>query len=82
MTKKIKEFEVKVKKEVVESITCDLCGITHYEDDNICLENLFASIDWTAGYDSKFDMTNFKLDMCDDCINKLAKTKKNHLENN
>lgn len=79
MTKVLKEIEV--KKSIVESITCDICGVTHYASDNVCLKNIFASVDWTAGYDSKFDMTSFKIDMCDNCINKLAKTKKNHLEN-
>jgi hypothetical protein len=40
MTRKTRE--VQVVQEVVESITCDFCGITHYEDDNVCLENLFC----------------------------------------
>ena len=76
MTKKTREIQV--TQEVVESITCDYCGMTQYEDDNCSLDNIFASIEWTAGYDSNYDMTTFYLDLCDKCMNKLSKKKVDH----
>jgi hypothetical protein len=35
----------------------------------------FANIKWTAGFDSKFDMTTFELDICDNCMNLYSSAK-------
>lgn len=68
--------EIQESKYLIESIECDLCGKSRTDKDVVDLSNVFATISWQAGYDSEYDMTNFQLDICDECINKHAKRKK------
>lgn len=79
MAKQIDRILVTEEKEVVNFITCDFCGKTVKADEVIDLNNVFATIKWTAGFDSSFDMTTFELDICDECLNKHSKQKTNHL---
>lgn len=78
MSKQIDKIFVTEEKEVIKSISCDFCGKTIDASDVFDLDNVFATIKWTAGFGSSFDMTTFYLDLCDNCMNTLSKKKVDH----
>lgn len=69
-----------VEKVIVKSITCNICqkkvdlsqDELSFSEDNF-FENIFAQINWTAGFGSQFDMERFNIDICDQCINAISK---------
>jgi hypothetical protein len=79
MSKQIDKIFVTEEKEVINSISCDFCGKTIDASDVFDLDNVFATIKWTAGFGSSFDMTTFELHICDECLDKHSKLKINHL---
>jgi hypothetical protein len=53
---------------VLETITCDKCGVTAYAEDGSAEE--FLSINRTGGYFSSFgDGATVQLDLCQGCLN-------------
>lgn len=61
--------EISVKKSILESIACDICGKTFdKEKDALEIEEMIF-IKKSCGYDSIFgDNSTVKLDMCQHCF--------------
>ncbi len=66
--------EIKEKKEVIASMTCDVCGKTYLYDkdgnsDDVFEIQEFVHINFTGGYGSTFgDGDEIALDMCQHCL--------------
>jgi len=67
--KKIKEIEEKIIKKEIKEITCDFCGKTVTGEMNI-LESDITTFKIEPGYGSRFDLENFEIDICDNCLEK------------
>ena len=71
----MKNFIKQTKKvDVLESITCDICGKTYDLDTMGCQleEQEFLYIDFSAGYNSVFgDMNHIECDICQYCLKNM-----------
>jgi len=62
---------IKVKKDIVVSVTCDVCK-TEYKEDDIVEQQEFHHINFTGGYGSVFgDGSNVRADICQKCLYKM-----------
>ena len=71
--KNYKAEEVTRTENVLESITCDVCGTT-YDGDDLAVQE-FLQINYQAGYGAELGDTNhIECDICEKCvIEKLGK---------
>lgn len=77
----MREYELlnkKVKKYELKSVTCNKCGKIqkfHYEDLRKEWQVAeFQRFSCSFGYGSKFDMEDWKFDLCEDCLEEMVNT--------
>lgn len=66
-----------IERQVIDSVTCDLCGhqqTAAYPQEEDQVDSLFMVSRWTAGYGSGYDMTTFEVSLCDGCMALLGGT--------
>lgn len=70
----ISRLETKVVTQVLDSITCDVCGKTYLvtsQKDSLEIEE-FSHINFTGGYASVFgDSNNIVCDICQHCLRSM-----------
>jgi hypothetical protein len=78
MKEKITETKT-VSEEKVTAITCNCCGKTE-TGEHIDYDSTITSVDISFGYGSRFDTDTWKMDLCDDCLEKWVSTFKHPIE--
>lgn len=77
--KQTKTVEETITKEEVISVVCNCCGKTEtgkYIDYDSTITNLNINF----GYGSRFDTDTWKMDICDDCLEKWTSSFKHPIE--
>lgn len=78
-----REIQTVQKSYELVSITCDICGKTYTQENNISDIEEFHYIHFTGGYGSKFgDGSNVRCDICDACLHELLKDKWYEIDEN
>ena len=70
--KNLRTEEVVTIQEVVAEIICNCCGKTIDAEHTIGSD--INSFKIHFGYGSRFDMTSWEMDICDDCLEAWVKT--------
>jgi len=71
--RKYKRVKVKVEKSELVAVICDFCK--KEIDESFVEHGGFGRIKISFGYPSKFDLTYFEGEICDECFEKLFKEK-------
>lgn len=69
--------KVEITEEHIIAIKCDLCNRYEVLEDNDMALNVFGQFRKRIGYGSQYDGNEYRLDVCDDCLDKFG-TKIDH----
>lgn len=75
--RKFVDVEVTIVDTQLDQLICDCCGKT-IDVAEICGSDI-NDFSITFGYGSKFDLTKWDLDICDDCLEKWVSTFKHDI---
>ena len=71
--KKLSEEKEMVVKKIIDKVVCNCCGKINVINNEYNMTDI-SPIDISFGYGSRFDLTTWEMDICDDCIEKWIKS--------